>query len=32
MEEAGFQVTDATEMRMWGLPIDIIIANKEQCL
>jgi demethylmenaquinone methyltransferase/2-methoxy-6-polyprenyl-1,4-benzoquinol methylase len=28
VEEAGFRVTDAAEMRMWGLPVDIIIANK----
>jgi ubiquinone/menaquinone biosynthesis C-methylase UbiE len=28
VEAAGFRVTDATEMRMWGLPVEIIIANK----
>jgi len=27
VEAAGFRVADATEMRMWGLPVDIIIAN-----
>jgi ubiquinone/menaquinone biosynthesis C-methylase UbiE len=26
---AGFRVTDMTEMMMWGLPVDVIIANKE---
>jgi ubiquinone/menaquinone biosynthesis C-methylase UbiE len=29
VEEAGFQVADMTEMVMWGLPVDIIIANKK---
>jgi len=28
VEAAGFQVTDMTEMMMWGLPVDVIIANK----
>ena len=28
VEEAGFGVTDMTEMVMWGLPVDVIIANK----
>ena len=28
VEAAGFRVTDATEMRMWGLPVDVIVANK----
>jgi ubiquinone/menaquinone biosynthesis C-methylase UbiE len=27
MESAGFRVTDATEMRMWGLPVDVITAT-----
>jgi ubiquinone/menaquinone biosynthesis C-methylase UbiE len=27
VEAAGFCVTDATEMRMWGLPVDVIIAT-----
>jgi demethylmenaquinone methyltransferase/2-methoxy-6-polyprenyl-1,4-benzoquinol methylase len=26
----GFRVVDMTEMLMWGLPVDIIIANKEE--
>ena len=29
VEEAGFKVADMTEMVMWGLPVDVIIANKE---
>jgi demethylmenaquinone methyltransferase/2-methoxy-6-polyprenyl-1,4-benzoquinol methylase len=29
VEAAGFQVTDVIERVMWGLPVDIIIANKE---
>lgn len=29
VEAAGFHVTDITEMVMWGLPVDIIIANKK---
>jgi ubiquinone/menaquinone biosynthesis C-methylase UbiE len=29
VEAAGFQVADITEMVMWGLPVDIIIANKK---
>jgi ubiquinone/menaquinone biosynthesis C-methylase UbiE len=28
VEAAGFQVTDMTEMVMWGLPVDVIIATK----
>ncbi len=28
VEAAGFRVTDMTEMVMWGLPVDIIIANR----
>ena len=28
VEAAGFHVTDMTEMMMWGLPVDVIIANK----
>jgi ubiquinone/menaquinone biosynthesis C-methylase UbiE len=28
VEAAGFRVTDMTEMVMWGLPVDVIIANK----
>jgi ubiquinone/menaquinone biosynthesis C-methylase UbiE len=31
IEAAGFHVTDIKEMIMWGLPVDIIIANKRNC-
>jgi ubiquinone/menaquinone biosynthesis C-methylase UbiE len=27
VEEAGFRVADMTEMVMWGLPVDVIIAT-----
>jgi len=30
LEQAGFQVMDATEMVMWGLPVDIIVAQKSK--
>ena len=28
IEQAGFQIVDATEMIMWGLPVEIIVAQK----
>jgi ubiquinone/menaquinone biosynthesis C-methylase UbiE len=28
IEQAGFQIMDATEMAMWGLPVEIIVAQK----
>jgi demethylmenaquinone methyltransferase/2-methoxy-6-polyprenyl-1,4-benzoquinol methylase len=28
VEKAEFRVADATEMRMWGLPVEVIIAKK----
>ena len=28
VEAADFRVTDLTEMKMWGLPVDILIASK----
>ena len=28
VEEVGFQVTDLAEMKMWGLPVDVLIAHK----
>ena len=28
LAEAGFSVTQQTEMRMWGLPVSVVLANK----
>jgi ubiquinone/menaquinone biosynthesis C-methylase UbiE len=28
---AGFPVTDAVRMPMWGLPVEIVLAEKENC-
>ena len=28
VEAAGFRVTDSIEMKMWGLPVDILVASK----
>jgi ubiquinone/menaquinone biosynthesis C-methylase UbiE len=28
VEQAGFDVLEMTEMSMWGLPVDVVIANK----
>jgi demethylmenaquinone methyltransferase/2-methoxy-6-polyprenyl-1,4-benzoquinol methylase len=28
VEEAGFRVTDGTEMVMWGLPVEVVAAKK----
>jgi ubiquinone/menaquinone biosynthesis C-methylase UbiE len=30
IEQAGFQIMDTTEMLMWGLPVDIIVAQKSK--
>ncbi|MCZ7571146.1 MAG: methyltransferase domain-containing protein [Ardenticatenaceae bacterium] len=28
LEEAGFQIVDATQISLWGLPVEIILARK----
>jgi demethylmenaquinone methyltransferase/2-methoxy-6-polyprenyl-1,4-benzoquinol methylase len=28
IEQAGFQITNATEMSIWGLPVEIVVAQK----
>jgi ubiquinone/menaquinone biosynthesis C-methylase UbiE len=30
IEQAGFQIMDTTEMLMWGLPVDIVVAQKSK--
>jgi ubiquinone/menaquinone biosynthesis C-methylase UbiE len=31
LRAAGFQVIDVTRMLMWGLPVEIVVANKSVC-